>query len=815
MFSNYKRKYTGLTDPEVVTAPFKIELDNDKCVGCGLCVRQCPCQTIDLVERDYSEKQKPACQSRCPAGTDIRKVINMLSEGESYEAAWKVITKNNPMPAITGRVCPGKCEEGCNRQFLDDPVNINSIEKTVGDHAIKSQLKFNQPENKKDKDIAVIGSGPSGMSCAFHLANMGYAVTIYESKNKPGGMLRYAIPSYRLPDSVIDDELNRIIDLGIDIKYNVKVGIDIVFEEIRSKHDAVYLAVGAQESVDLKLNGEEAPNVYSGLDFLDRTDEKNLIVPGKKVVVIGGGNTAFDVARLSKRYGSDVSILYRRTQNEMPASNTEINEAREEGIRIEFLTAPVKINVDESGKASSMTCTRMQLGDADDSGRRRPEPVNNSEFEVKADTFIKAIGQGLESKGLENFVNSGWLLSGKYGSTSETGVFAGGDAATGPATVSEAIGAGQLSAVAIDAYVNNISIAESDYLEIYFSSGHLESSCMNKRETPEVLPVDKRFESIDREIYGSMTEQQVLSESKRCLECGKYKSVFSGSDYFGDVCIGCHNCEAICPHGALKFPHFYRVEEGRFATTGINLPGKNEGYPNPFNEEKTPDPEELLPKLTQMEEVIYTRRSNRVFKPDQIPEDVIHRILEAGRFAPSAGNCQPWQFLVVRDRELMNELSVECCKSLGRVTKLYQGKNLLRQFIKKSLALFKPDVIDQRPMVAINALIEPKFGKDTMDVFFEAPTVIYVLNNQVGISTPIFSTGMCCQNMVLTAHALGLGTCYSGFASEPINLSRKLRKKLGIKWPYNHVATAITIGYPAAKADKIVEREFPTVNWIK
>ena len=736
----------------------------------------------------------------------------VLTSGGTYREAWDIITNANPFPAITGMVCPHICENGCNRQYLDSAVNINEIERFIGEWGIKEGLSFKAPDIKNGKDVAVIGSGPSGMSCAYQLARLGYKVTVYEANDKPGGMLRYAIPGFRLSSEIIDSEYRRVTEMGVELKLGTTVGKDIAMDELISKYHAVYVANGASKSKDPDFTN--SGTVVSGLDFLRNSKEGTKLKPGTRVLVIGGGNTAIDAARTARRQGAAVTILYRRSRKEMPAFDEEINDALDEGITIEYLAAPEQISCADDGK-NKIRCTRMRLCEQDDSGRSRPEPIEGSEFDIDADLVIYAIGQEVAQFGFDKIFHSGRIATDETFMTNHPGVFAGGDAVTGPATVTAAIGYGRKAALSINAFLTGKKYKPEEKKEISFRNVPITAYKKSERNYAAKTGIEERLQSMDARVSGCLNPDQVHRESERCFTCGKYKSEFVGADYFGKVCLACHNCEAICPHDALSFPNYYRVEKGRGTNSAFRIPAQGEGFPNPFMETKPPQFEQLEKKITDVERLIYRRRSNRVFTDEQVPKEMIHRIIEAGRFAPSAGNAQPWKFVVIRDRSLMDKLSAECVKTLGMVTKIYQGKNPLRKLVKNGLALFRPDAIDMRPMVAIQALLTPKFKEDQMDIFFGATTVIYVLVHHMGISTPIFSTGMCCQNIALAAHSIGLGTCFAGFATEPVNMSSKLKKLIGVTWPYDHVATAIVVGFPAVQIDQPVEREFPQVDWIE
>lgn len=818
-FQSSKFKY--LNDPPVMSRPFSIKVDEDKCIGCGACIRQCPCQTIELVKRKApSEKQQPSCQFACPAGIDVRGCLGILNNGGSLDDAWKIIVESNPFPAVTGRVCPHPCEASCNRNYVDEAVNINSLERFIGDYGIENELAFARPESRKKEKVAVVGAGPSGMSCAYYLAGMGYQVTIFEAGDRPGGMLSHAIPRYRLPQAIIDAEMKRIADMGAEVKYRTKIGRDMSLDQLQKEFKAVYIAVGAQKSMALGVEGENAGNVMTGLDFLRGLSEREKVAPGKRVVVVGGGNTALDAARAARRLGSDVTIVYRRTKSEMPAHPAEVEEAENEGVKIEFLCAPVKIALNGSNKATSVTCIRMKLGEKDDSGRPKPVQVNGSEFSIGLDSLIVAIGQEVDSAGIEGLIKqTGRIATDGFGATDQKGIFAGGDVAAGLGTVSEAIGTGRKGAMALDAFLSGKKTPVFQKVEVSFKDMPLNGHRKIARNSAPFLEIDARLADADAEVNGGLQAVQAKSEGGRCIGCGMEKPEFTGMQYFGKICIACHGCEAVCPQGALAFPSFYKVRKGRFAYDFDYPEAPGEGMPNPLMKEKPVPFESIESELTGVERVIYTRRSTRVYKQDPVPRDLIQRVLEAGRFAPSAGNCQGWKYVVVTDRKLLDELSASTVKFLGLFTKLYQGKGPLRTSLKKTLAFLKPNAIDQRPMVAIQALMTPKFGDGQLDAFFNAPAAIFLLTHHLHISEPALGMGICGQNMVLAAHSLGLGTCYVGFVSNALNMDpftkKKFRAKLGIEWPYDIVGTVITLGYPAVRVDKAVDREFPKVHWVE
>ena len=401
----------------------------------------------------------PPCAGGCPNGNEIRELLVTVAQAEAYgrsneqafEVFWKRLAERNPFPAVCGRVCPHPCEDACNRKAKEGPIAINAVERFIGDFGIAKNLKLSRlSEEKRSEKVAVVGAGPAGLSCAYHLVRRGYQVTIFEAVPKPGGMLRYGIPTYRLPREVLDAEIQRIVDLGAELKCNFVVGKDMSLEQLRQEYQAVFVGIGAQKGIKLRVPGEDAPNVFSGTDFLNAVNRGEPPVIGDKVIVIGGGDTAIDAARVSKRLGADVTLLYRRTRAEMPAVKSEIEGALEEGVRIEFLAAPVEI-LQRDGRAVAMRCIRMQLGEPDSSGRPRPVPQPGSEFEVEASSIIAAISQEPEFSGMEN-LRSGkdWIKTNDWGATQTEGVFAGGDD-TNLGLVTIAIAQGRYAADAIDA----------------------------------------------------------------------------------------------------------------------------------------------------------------------------------------------------------------------------------------------------------------------------------------------------------------------------------------------------------------------------
>ena len=379
-------------------------------------------------------------------------------------------------------------------------MNISKAESAIGDYGIEHDLAFEKPKNLMDKKVALVGAGPSGMTCACYLASMGYRVTVFEEQETAGGMLRHAIPGFRLPEALIVRELQRIIDIGIEMRFKTRVGIDISFEELTRDYQAVYIAIGALKGKELGIPGREGQNIYDGLTFLRLAAQKEAPTLGKRVVVIGGGNTAIDAARTARRMGSEVTILYRRGQAEMPASEHEVTLAKEEGGDIKFLCAPKAFSLNGSNTLKSIHCSRMQLGEKDSSGRAAPQVIPGSEFDIEADSVIIAVGQGLDASGFETIVNNGLISADGNGLTSLKGIFAGGDAVSGPATVSAAIGMGRQAALAINDYLQDRAITPVDIkTEITFEGIPLFDHEKISRNEVSFLPPEQRITAQEEE----------------------------------------------------------------------------------------------------------------------------------------------------------------------------------------------------------------------------------------------------------------------------------------------------------------------------
>jgi dissimilatory sulfite reductase flavoprotein subunit len=518
----------------------------------------------------------PPCVNACPCGTDIRGWVNVLSQAEAYgrthdrayEIAWQMVTDRNPFPAVCGRVCPHPCEDACNRIAKDGAVAINALERSVGDFGISRRLKLSRlGEERHEEKIAVVGSGPAGLSCAYQLARRGYPVTVFEAFNRPGGMLRYGIPPYRLPREVLDAEIQRICDLGVEVRCNQMIGKDVPFDDLRRDYKAVFVGVGAHKGFKLGVPGEDASNVFTGTGFLNQVNGGDKVELGENVIVVGGGDTAVDAARVSRRLGAKVTILYRRSRLEMPAIKQEIEGALEEGVNIEFLAAPVEILV-KGDKAIGMKCIRMELGEPDASGRRRPVPKPGSEFEVEATAVVAAIRQEPDLEGLQALPDKkGLVAADEWGSTGLEGVYAGGDD-VGLGLVTLAISQGRFAAEAIDARLQSKTL-ERPAIPAVINTERMKLDYYKQSSRHERRRVPPEQRSVATEIEMGLSEAEADEEARRCLSCGMcmdcetcwmyctnncFVKLPKGEHYRIklEVCNGCKKCAEECPCGYIE-----------------------------------------------------------------------------------------------------------------------------------------------------------------------------------------------------------------------------------------------------------------------
>lgn len=417
--------------------------------------------------------KNPRCVKGCPVSIDIPGFINAIVQ-KDIEESYRIINKYSALPAICGRVCPQEtqCEQNCIRGIKGDPVSIGKLERFTADWARENNIKPKAPEKKNGIKVAVIGSGPAGLTCAKEMAERGYDVTVFEALHEPGGVLVYGIPEFRLPkEAVVKPEIENIKALGVKIETNVIVGKSVTIDELMNEEgfEAVFIGTGAGLPQFMGIPGENANGVFSANEYLTRSNlmkafDNNYdtpIITGKKVAVVGGGNVAMDAARTARRLGAEVMIVYRRSEAELPARVEEVHHAKEEGIKFYLLTNPKEILVDENGWVKGMRCVKMELGDEDNSGRRRPVEIEGSDFTLELDTVIISIGTSPNplitstTKGLKSNRHGCIVADEATGVTSRDGIFAGGDAVTGAATVILAMGAGKAAAEAMDNYLRN------------------------------------------------------------------------------------------------------------------------------------------------------------------------------------------------------------------------------------------------------------------------------------------------------------------------------------------------------------------------
>jgi len=509
------------------------------------------------------------CNEQCPAGEDIAGTMYLAAQGK-FEDAWRLIMKENPFPAVMGRVCYHSCESKCNRAEHDDPVSINRVERFIGDYGLAHSIEIDFSRPEIDKRVAIVGAGPAGLTAAYHLRLMGYGITVFDSNKRPGGLMRYGIPAYRLPKEILDGEIGRLSNIGMDFRMGVKIGESIAWEKISSEFDAVFVAIGAyQEGAGIK--GMDKKGVVKALDFLKEVNRGKYPGMGKKVTVIGGGNSAIDCARVSLRLGADVTLVYRRSQSEMPAHPEEIEMAREEGVKFIFLAGPQEIY--GQAHVSGIRLLKMSLGPMDDSGRRRPEPTGET-VDLACQTVILAIGESLKVEDLPPSLicEEDRVKADGFGKTNTDGFFAGGDIIDIPHTVTHAIGSGRRAAKAIDRFLKGVKrdkdgLNPTSELADYNS---LNSFYFDHRSRTKAhsVKVEERITSF-KEVVFSPAKEEAVCEAGRCFNCGLCTecgncyifcpdfSIKKDPDGFGyivdlDYCKGCGICVQECPRGAMK-----------------------------------------------------------------------------------------------------------------------------------------------------------------------------------------------------------------------------------------------------------------------
>jgi 2-oxoacid:acceptor oxidoreductase delta subunit (pyruvate/2-ketoisovalerate family) len=489
----------------------------------------------------YVTRPSP-CNLDCPAGTDVRAFLTLAAAGDAA-GAWRTIVRTNPLPGVCGRVCYHPCESACNRSALDDRLAIHAIERAIAAEAARKAADaviLEAMPAASGRRVAVVGSGPAGLTCAYHLARCGHRPVVFEAAEECGGMLRYGIPAYRLPREVLAGEIDLLRRMGVDFQTGRRLGQTLSWEDL-ARYDATFLAVGKQRSKTSGVPGEQAVGVRPALEFLREVNAGRPSRVTGRVIVIGGGNTALDAARVALRQGAAVSILYRRSRREMPAHPAEVAQAELEGVRFVFHAAPIAYAAGRGGSLSSVECQRMRPGAPDASGRCSPEPIPGETFSIRANQVLTAIGEDLEEETFGHVVSiaRGRLQADRWGRTAAAPLFAGGDAATGAGTVVDAIGSGRRAAEAIHASLTGGIVAgEAGGTE------RLEARDLNLfyffRAPRTDEPMLHRVDATGGfgEVVRSLAWDEAVGEARRCLSCG--------------ACTECSNCVVFCPDTAVR-----------------------------------------------------------------------------------------------------------------------------------------------------------------------------------------------------------------------------------------------------------------------
>ena len=514
---------------------------------------------VQIPDQSWFE-ENIGCENACPVNTHVPQYISAIVK-EDYDLAFEINRGDNLFPAILGRICVHPCEEKCRRGlFIDQPISICSLKRASADHKLRSP-QDEKISGKSGKRVAIIGAGPSGLSAANDLARMGHSVTLYESFPVSGGMLNVGIPPYRLPRETVQKAIHEVRQLGVEILTGTPIGKERNLERLRKEFDAVYIAAGAHQAETLRIPGEDLQGVIHGVTFMRMVNLGEEIRLGHKVAVIGGGNTAMDTARSSLRLGAkEVFILYRRTREEMPVDPREVEQVEEEGIKIHFLTSPIQVLSKDGIKVSSLRCIRNRLGEADKDGRRRPIPIEGSEFDIDIDLLIPAVSQSPDISFLPEEIGlemSRWDRLAVNPETFETnapGIFAGGDFVTGPRDVIRVIADGRKAALSIHTYLAGERAPKSPPYFTPVSTITIEPNLEKiTRQKMDTVPLEER-KFFDKEVELGFSKDQAVKEAQRCLQCHIF-TIFDRTK-----CILCGGCVDICPKFCFRMARLDEIQ---------------------------------------------------------------------------------------------------------------------------------------------------------------------------------------------------------------------------------------------------------------
>jgi len=643
-------------------------VDWSKCTGCGDCVKACPVTLYSEWDRGIASRKAvykhfaqavpnkftiqkkgiPFCRAACPIHVNAQGYVQLIKEGR-FDEALKVIQRVLPFPGIMGRICVHPCETKCKRGEVDKPIAICSLKRSASDAGKEAEPDLTIEEEKKEK-VAIVGAGPAGLLAAYDLRKKGYRVTVFDALPFAGGTLRVGIPAYRLPREIMDKEFSILEKMGIEFKFNTSVGRDVTLSRLKQDYNAVFIAIGAHVSTKLGVEGEQLKGVVQGLDFLRAVNLEQRIQVGKTVAVIGGGNTAIDAARVAYRLGAkEVNILYRRSRSEMPASESEIEEAEHEGIKIHLLVAPVEV-LGEEGRVKQIKCIRMRLGEPDLSGRRRPIPVEDSEFLLDADMVIPAIGQSPDVALLGKDVNLELSRNGTIKAdpvtltTSIEGVFAGGDVMSGPASAVEALAAGRKAAISIDRYLQGEDLyqgREDEGPKDVELDVDISKAQKKQRAQMPAIPLSARQGNFS-EVDTGFTLEQAQEEAGRCLNCAD--------------CCECLSCVEACKASAIDHvmpDRFEEIEVGAIVlATGYELLSPKE-----------------IPEFEADPDVLDGLQFERILAPSGPTDGVVirpsdHKVPKEVVFISCVGSRDPEHFYPYCSRI--------CCMYLAKMSMLYK-----------------------------------------------------------------------------------------------------------------------------------------------